>query len=264
MSGFKTRASYVFDDLSFKQAEDMLRRHGNNGVYLVSHFHDPESFGVSIRLREGEEVVYKHYPVCIAGQQLYADGVSGAFRNVDDVVEAIEEHVSSKLTPIFNLEEKSNDLSLTLSCDEPPPEYNKASKFPVAAKQHLPLIVPIRPTLRRMMGSLDPNSSSSMPEELDSNVPRVDISNHSCCWKTFHTDPEGAWYKPHKAGIVTAIFLVLGWIVFLALFGWIIALALILVFILVMCAYLLNFICTGRCQIEEDDPPTSVFASNVR
>lgn len=86
----------MFDDLSFKQAEDMLRRHGNNGVYLVSHFHDPESFGVSIRLRyfirtfllllvytpphlrlcrEGEEVVYKHYPVCIAGQQLYADGV---------------------------------------------------------------------------------------------------------------------------------------------------------------------------------------------
>ena len=43
--------SYVFDDLSFKQAEDMLRLHGENGTYLVSHFHDPESFAVSVRLR---------------------------------------------------------------------------------------------------------------------------------------------------------------------------------------------------------------------
>ena len=35
----------------------MLRRHGDDGSYLVSHFHDPESYGLSIRLslvrREG-------------------------------------------------------------------------------------------------------------------------------------------------------------------------------------------------------------------
>jgi len=52
---------------------------------------------------------------------------------------------------------------------------------------------------------------------------------------------------------VTAVVLVIGWIVFLLLFGWIIALALVLVFILVVFAYILNFICTGRCQIEEED-----------
>ena len=48
---------YVFDNLSCDQAEDMLRRHGDDGSYLVSHFHDPESYALSIRLslvrREG-------------------------------------------------------------------------------------------------------------------------------------------------------------------------------------------------------------------
>ena len=76
--------------------------------------------------------------------------------------------------------------------------------------------------------------------------------HHGCCWKAFHTDPAGAWYKPHKAGCVTGALLVLGWIVFLVLFGWIIALALILVFVLVIFAYILNFFCTGRCEIDED------------
>lgn len=42
---------YVFDNLSCEQAEDLLRQHGAHGTYLVAHFHDPESFGLSIRLR---------------------------------------------------------------------------------------------------------------------------------------------------------------------------------------------------------------------
>ena len=42
---------YVFDNLSCDQAEDLLRQHGEQGTYLVSHFHDPESFGLSIRIR---------------------------------------------------------------------------------------------------------------------------------------------------------------------------------------------------------------------
>ena len=41
---------YVFDNLSCDQAEDLLRRHGDDGSYLVSHFHDPESYGLSIRI----------------------------------------------------------------------------------------------------------------------------------------------------------------------------------------------------------------------
>ena len=77
--------------------------------------------------------------------------------------------------------------------------------------------------------------------------------NHGCCWKLFHTDPAGRWYKPHKAGPITAVLLIIGWILFLICFGWIIALALILVAVLVLCAYCLNFICTGRCSIDDDD-----------
>ena len=42
---------YVFDDLSCQQAEDLLGRHGDHGYYLVAHFHDPESYGLSIRLK---------------------------------------------------------------------------------------------------------------------------------------------------------------------------------------------------------------------
>ena len=49
-----------------------------------------------------------------------------------------------------------------------------------------------------------------------------------------------------------AILLTIGWIIFLVFFGWIVGLALILVFILVMFAYCVNFICTGRCQVEEE------------
>ena len=65
-------------------------------------------------------------------------------------------------------------------------------------------------------------------------------------------NPDGAWYLPHKAGPVTAVLLVIGWILFLLVFGWIVALALVLVFILIVFAYILNFICTGRCEIDED------------
>ena len=42
---------YVFDNLSCDQAEDLLWQHGEDGMYLVSHFHDPESYGMSIRVR---------------------------------------------------------------------------------------------------------------------------------------------------------------------------------------------------------------------
>jgi hypothetical protein len=42
---------YVFDNLSCDQAEDLLWQHGEDGTYLVSHFHDPESYGMSIRVR---------------------------------------------------------------------------------------------------------------------------------------------------------------------------------------------------------------------
>ena len=42
---------YVFDNLSCDQAEDLLWQHGADGTYLVSHFHDPESYGMSIRIR---------------------------------------------------------------------------------------------------------------------------------------------------------------------------------------------------------------------
>ena len=42
---------HMFDNLSCDQAEDILRRHGDHGTYLISHFHDPESYGLSIRLK---------------------------------------------------------------------------------------------------------------------------------------------------------------------------------------------------------------------
>ena len=78
-------------------------------------------------------------------------------------------------------------------------------------------------------------------------------TNHGCCWKTFHTDVNGKWYKPHKAGPVTGCLLVIGWILFLLLFGWIVGLALLLVLILIGCAGLYNFICTGRCAVMEEE-----------
>ena len=46
-----TLCRYVFDNLSCDQAEDLLWQHGEDGTYLVSHFHDPESYGMSIRVR---------------------------------------------------------------------------------------------------------------------------------------------------------------------------------------------------------------------
>ena len=78
-------------------------------------------------------------------------------------------------------------------------------------------------------------------------------SQKGCCWKAFHTDVNGKWWKPHKAGPITAFFLVIGWILFLVLFGWIVGLALILVAVLICFAYIFNFMCTGRCRVEEAD-----------
>ena len=74
-----------------------------------------------------------------------------------------------------------------------------------------------------------------------------------CCWKTFHTDVNGKWWKPHKAGPITAILLVIGWILFIVFFGWIVLMALILVAILICFSYCCNFICTGKCQIEDEE-----------
>ena len=42
---------YVFDNLSCDQAEDLLRQHGNHQTYLIVHHLDPESYGLSIRLK---------------------------------------------------------------------------------------------------------------------------------------------------------------------------------------------------------------------
>ena len=91
-----------------------------------------------------------------------------------------------------------------------------------------------------------------------------DYSQKGCCWKAFHTDVNGKWYKPHKAGPVTAILLVIGWILFLVLFGWIVGLALILVVILICFAYIFNFMCTGRCKVEEIEESQPVSATNSR
>ena len=79
------------------------------------------------------------------------------------------------------------------------------------------------------------------------------LAERGCCWKACHTDPAGHWYKPHKAGPIMAVLLFIGWILFLVLFGWVVALALILILVLVMCAYTLNFICTGRCSIDNEE-----------
>ena len=92
----------------------------------------------------------------------------------------------------------------------------------------------------------------NVPSPLLSPLSSPEPVRHGGCWKLFHTDPGGQWYMPHKAGPITAFFLVLGWIIFLVLFGWIIGMALVLVFILVVFAYVLNFVCTGRCEIEEE------------
>jgi hypothetical protein len=43
-------AWYIFDNLSSQQGEDILRQHGSNASYLVSHFHDPQSYQLIIRL----------------------------------------------------------------------------------------------------------------------------------------------------------------------------------------------------------------------
>ena len=82
-------------------------------------------------------------------------------------------------------------------------------------------------------------------------VESVPQRKRGCCWKTFHTDVNGKWYKPHKAGPVTGFLLVVGWILFLVFFGWIVGLALLLVLMMVACASLYNFICTGKCAVEE-------------
>lgn len=50
-----------------------------------------------------------------------------------------------------------------------------------------------------------------------------------------------------------AVLLFLAWFLFLLFFGWVVALALLLILILVMCAYALNFLCTGRCSIDDDE-----------
>ena len=81
----------------------------------------------------------------------------------------------------------------------------------------------------------------------------TDQRNRGCCWKAFHTDINGKWWKPHKAGPVMAVLLVIGWILFIVLFGWIVLMALILVAILICFSYCCNFICTGKCQPEEED-----------
>ena len=80
----------------------------------------------------------------------------------------------------------------------------------------------------------------------------AEATPHDCCWKAFHTDVNGRWYKPHKAGPVMAGLLVVGWILFLVFFGWVVGLALLLVLLLTLCACFVNFLCTGKCQVEDD------------
>ena len=81
----------------------------------------------------------------------------------------------------------------------------------------------------------------------------VPPEQRSCCWKAFHTDVNGKWWKPHKAGPVTAVLLVIGWILFVVFLGWIVLMALILVAILICFSYCCNFICTGKCQIDDEE-----------
>jgi hypothetical protein len=129
---------------------------------------------------------------------------------------------------------------------EVPPDYNPAQKYPEAPRRALPVIIPIRPTLRRLQ-------AAALREETQSRSITEVEQQTGFWWKACHTDIDGHWYKPHKAGPCMALLLVVGWIVFLLLFGWIIALALVLVGLLVLCAYGLNFACTGRCSIDDDD-----------
>lgn len=246
-------AWFVFDDLSLQQAEDLLRQHGNHASYLVSHFHDPKSYQLTIRFDDDQGSVFKHYSIGISGRQLVVEGIQGQYRCLEDAITAVQEKLDHKLVPIFyeyNCE--TCDYELSESADLPP-DYKPAQRFPEAPRKPLPLIVPIRPTIRRLQlgSSRDRALRDNTQEESQSSV--TEDQNHGCCWKTWHTDPQGKWYKPHKAGYLTSIVLVIGWIFFILLFGWIVLLALILVGILVSCAYLLNFICTGRCSIDDED-----------
>jgi hypothetical protein len=245
-------AWYVFDNLSCDQAEDLLRRHGDDGSYLVSHFHDPESYGLSIRLTD-DQSVYKHYSICLKEGNFQVENFPDTFVTIEQVVSFVQEKMKpTRLVPIFHkFNCETCDYSISMSEDEPP-SYTQAQRYPEAARKALPIIVPIRPTLRRMMGGGSERITDTTEESAEQQPPPAAEEHHGCCWKAFHTDPQGSWYKPHKAGPITAFFLIIGWILFIIFFGWIVALALILVFVLIVFAYILNFICTGRCQIEED------------
>ena len=43
---------FIFDNLTVPQSEDLLRQHSANATYLVSHFHDPQSYQFHIRFEE--------------------------------------------------------------------------------------------------------------------------------------------------------------------------------------------------------------------
>ncbi|XP_003382854.2 PREDICTED: uncharacterized protein LOC100634091 [Amphimedon queenslandica] len=248
-------ARFIFDDFSSQQSEDLLRQHGKHATYLVSHFHDPQSYQLVIRFDEPEGLVFKHYAMGLTGErEVFVEGIQGKFKSLEDGILAVEEELSTKLSPIFDFDsDEDTDFlssdSISIS-QEVPPEYVPAQKYPEAPRKQLPFIVPIRPTLRRLQNA---TLTNSLQRESDYNtVPESEV-HHGCCWRLCHTDPRGQWYKPHKAGPCMAVVLVIGWFFFLLLFGWIIALALLLVGILVMCAYTLNFVCTGRCTIDDDD-----------
>ena len=51
---------YIFDDLSTQQAEDLLRQHGEHGVYLVTRFNDPRSYQLVIRFKYDPRLVFTH------------------------------------------------------------------------------------------------------------------------------------------------------------------------------------------------------------
>ena len=42
---------YMFDDLSYEQAEELLSQHGKAGTYLISHFHETDTYSLSVMLR---------------------------------------------------------------------------------------------------------------------------------------------------------------------------------------------------------------------
>lgn len=50
-----------------------------------------------------------------------------------------------------------------------------------------------------------------------------------------------------------ACLLIVGWILFLVFFGWVVGLALLLVLLLTLCACCINFMCTGKCQVEDSN-----------